>query len=103
MSIKFLAYPKCHHSTEKKESYSNHSSQKARLFCKLPYISESIDKYESQGYYITGILVDDDSPIVEILYNSDLSNPKPPDHIHAGIKEYIDEEIPRTYPREETQ
>lgn len=53
---------------------------------------------QDQGYCIIGIKIDTESPVAEILYDPQLSTPKPADHIHQGIEgTSVDEEIPNIH------
>lgn len=74
---------------------------KTKLLCKSTDLPQSIPHYTNLGYDIIGLVIDTESPVIQLIYDPETSHPKPQDHIHQGIEgtEIVDEEIPRLYDR----
>ena len=75
---------------------------KTKLLCKSTDLPKSITHYTNLGYDIIGLVIDTESPVIQLIYDPERSHPKPQDHIHQGIEgtENVNEEIPRLHEKE---
>jgi len=71
---------------------------KTKLLCKSADLQQSIPHYESLGYDIIGLVVDTESPVIQLIYDPETSHPTPTDHIHQGIEgTSVNEENPNLH------